>query len=111
MRKQSTYVEKIRTGQDRVHSTHSACKSRDREYVTQDQLRRTKEGGNRAIREYTLKFGEAVRRDHVLGESLLATQFGKDKRLICRKDVHDTLKAFVETVKNDLEMPELLLPL
>ena len=36
MRKQTLYVEKIRQGQDRVHSTHSACRARDREYVTQD---------------------------------------------------------------------------
>ena len=31
-----TYVDKIRQGQERVHSTHSACKSRDRDYVTLD---------------------------------------------------------------------------
>lgn len=52
-----------------------------------------------------------MRRDHVLGESLLATQLGKDKRLMCKKDVHDTLQAFVNTIKNDFEMPELLLPI
>lgn len=46
-----------------------------------------------------------------MGESLLATQLGKDKRLICKKDVHDTLQAFVNTIKNDFEMPELLLPM
>ena len=72
---------------------------------------RVKEQVNRAIREYAVKFEEAVRRDHVLGESILATQMGKDKRLICKKDVHDTLQAFVNTIKNDFEMPELLLPI
>ena len=30
------YVEKIRFGQERVHSVHSACKSKDREFVTTD---------------------------------------------------------------------------
>jgi len=30
------YVEKIRYGQDKVHSTHSACKSKDREFVQMD---------------------------------------------------------------------------
>lgn len=52
-----------------------------------------------------------MRRDHVLGESLLATQFGRQRHLICRNDIHETLKAFVETIKNDFEMPELHLPI
>ena len=85
------YVDKIRSGQDRVHSVHSACKAKDREFVTADQLRRTKERINHAITHYAKLHEESVRRDHVLGESLLATQLGKQRRLLCRKDVHETL--------------------
>ena len=47
----------------------------------------------------------------MLGESLLATQMGKFKRLICKKDVHETLQMFVAKIKDDFEMPELKLPM
>jgi hypothetical protein len=30
---------------------------------------------------------------------------------MCRKDVHDTLQVFVDTIADDFEMPELLLPM
>ena len=34
MHRTKNYVEKIRSGQERVHSSHSACKFKDREFVT-----------------------------------------------------------------------------
>jgi hypothetical protein len=56
-----------------VFSTHSACKSKDREYVTADQFKRTKERINFAFIEYSKLFEEFMRRDHVIAESLLET--------------------------------------
>ena len=34
MHRTKNYVEKIRSGQERVHSSHSSCKFKDREFVT-----------------------------------------------------------------------------
>lgn len=105
-----TYVDKIRQGQERVHSTHSACKSRDRDYVTLDQLRRTKQRINIAL----TSIGEMVdlcrRRDQVLGESLLATQKGKNNQVICKKEVHDNLSTFMGTMNTKENIEDLLLP-
>ena len=36
MQRTAAYIEKIRIGQERVHTTHSACRNKDREYVTMD---------------------------------------------------------------------------
>lgn len=89
------YVEKIRYGQERVFSTHSACRSKDREYVSYDQFRRTKERINHAFSEYNKLFEEFMRRDHVIAESLLETQKGRNKRLVCTENCHNTLLGFI----------------
>ena len=105
-----TYVDKIRLGQERVHSTHSACKSRDRDYVTLDQLRRTKQRINIALSSLGEMVDLCRRRDQVLGESLLATQKGKNNQIICKKEVHDNLNTFMGTMNTKENIEDLLLP-
>jgi hypothetical protein len=78
-----------------VFSTHSACKSKDREFVTADQFRRTKERINFAFSEYGKLFEEFMRRDHVIAESLVETQKGRNKRLLCSDNCHNTLLGFI----------------
>lgn len=94
-----------------MHSTHSACKSRERDYVTLDQLRRVKARINTAL----TTFGELIElcraRDQVLGESLLATQKSKNNQLICKKEVHENLITFMGTMQAKENIKDLLLPL
>lgn len=94
-----------------MHRTHSACKSKDKEYVTVEQMRLVKERINHAIDSYAVLFEETQRRDHVIAESLAATQLGKNNRLIVKKNVHDTLNAFINKIKGDCDLPELNIPM
>lgn len=50
------------------------------------------------------------RRDQVLGESLLATQKGKNNQVICKKEVHDNLNTFMGTMHTKENVDDLLLP-
>ena len=50
------------------------------------------------------------RRDQVLGESLLATQKGKNNQVICKKEVHDNLNTFMGTMNTKENIEDLLLP-
>jgi hypothetical protein len=55
-KKSQSYIDKIRYGQDKVHSTHSACKSKEREFVGMDKFKRTKERINYAFAQFNLMF-------------------------------------------------------
>ena len=111
MHRTKEYVEKIRYGQEKVHSTHSACKTGGRDFVSAEQFKRVKERINFAFDQYAKLFSECMRRDHVLAESLIQTQMGRSKKIICTDQCHTTLAAFVKQVKEEFEMPELYIPI
>jgi len=47
----------------------------------------------------------------VLAESLLQTQKGRNKKVICSDHCHETLVNYVKKVKEDFELPELFIPM
>lgn len=111
MHRTKEYVEKIRYGQERVHSTHSACKTGGRDFVSAEQFKRVKERINFAFDQYAKLFEECFRRDHALAESLIQTQKGRNKKVICSDQCHETLVNYVKKLKEDFEMPELFIPM
>lgn len=75
--------------------------------MTKDTWKRAKERINHAFEVLNKLHEEAWNRDSVIAESLLDTQLGKMRKLICRKDTHNALLEFTEIFNESFEAPEL----
>ena len=99
----------IKSDRARSHKSRSISVQKERESVNKATITNLKERVNYGFRVLLKLFEECYHRDKVITESLLDTQMGRARNLICNRDCHDSLISFFELLSEPFSEPDILL--